>query len=84
MLKGKTGQAYNIANEENTTTIREMAEMVAANFSSGKSKVVVDIPKENMGYAPSTKLRLSAEKLRALGWQPRFTLKEMYERMIEK
>ena len=84
LLKGEKGQTYNVANEVNTLSVKQMAELVAQNFSNGKSKVVVKIPKENMGYAPETKLRLSAEKIRALGWIPKYDLKQMYERMIGK
>ena len=83
LLRGEKGQTYNIANEENTMTIKEMATLVAENFSNNRSKVVIDIPKENMGYAPKTNLRLSSDKIKALGWTPKYNLKQMYERMIE-
>ena len=35
-----------------------------------------------MGYSPTTKLLLSAAKLEALGWKPRYDLHEMYDRLI--
>lgn len=81
--KGQDGEAYNVVNEANTMSVRQMAELVAAEFSDGKSKVVFDIPAENTyGYAADTGLRLSAAKLRALGWEPKKGLKEMYRDMI--
>ena len=80
---GKAGEAYTVVNEETTRTIRAMAEMVAERFSNGKSKVVFDIPEGNrFGYAPETKIQLSGEKLRTLGWMPEICLEEMYRRMI--
>lgn len=83
LKSGKNGEAYTVVNEETTRTIAEMAEMVAQKFSNGKSKVVFDIPEGNQfGYAPETRLRLSAAKLRALGWQPEVGLEEMYQRMM--
>ncbi len=83
LRSGENGEAYTVVNEETTRTIAEMAEMVASKFSNGKSKVVFDIPEGNhYGYAPETRLRLSAEKLRALGWQPEVGLEEMYQRMM--
>ena len=82
--KGKNGEAYNVANEENTMSIREMAELVAETLSDGKSRVVVDIPPDNLyGYAADTGLRLSSEKLRALGWKPTKNLRRMFLDMIE-
>lgn len=82
--KGENGQAYNVCNEKTTTTIADMAHMVADEYSGGKSKVVFDIPEDARiyGYAPDVKMRLSSEKLRKLGWKPEFGLKEMYERLI--
>lgn len=77
--KGTDGEAYNVVNEENTMTIRQMAELVANQVAGGKIKVVYDIADDNhYGYAPDTGLRMSGEKLRALGWKPQKTLYEMY------
>ena len=36
-----------------------------------------------MGYAPITKLRLNVDKLKQLGWEPYFSLEEMFDRLIE-
>ena len=83
MAKGESGQAYTVVNEENTMTIKEMAELVAENFSDGRSKVVIEIPKDDPGYAPKTVLRLSATKIRSLGWNAEYNLKAMYQRMME-
>lgn len=83
LKKGVPGEAYTLVNEETTRTIAEMADMVAKTFSDGRSRLVFDIPEGNaFGYAPDTKMRLSAKKMRDLGWQARYTLAEMYERMI--
>ena len=84
LAKGKTGEAYNIANEDSHTTVREMAELVANEVTGGKIKVRIDIPKDgsSLGYAPDTKLYLSSEKMRALGWKPEVGLLEAYQRMI--
>lgn len=77
--QGTDGEAYNVVNEENTMTIRQMAELVANQVAGGKIKVVYDIADDNhYGYASDTGLRMSGEKLRTLGWQPRKSLKEMY------
>lgn len=83
LVKGKNGEAYNIANENNHTTIAAMAEMVAEKIGGGRIKVVFDIPKENLfGYAADTKMKLCSEKIQSLGWKPSVDLEEAYTRMI--
>lgn len=85
LVKGQRGQAYNVTNEENHTTIVEMARMVAKVFGNKNSCVVFDIPEDSKeyGYAPLTKMHLSAEKMEKLGWKPKVDLMESYRRMIE-
>jgi nucleoside-diphosphate-sugar epimerase len=82
--KGAAGEAYNVANPEASMTIRQMAEVVAREVAGGTIKVVVKPPRdiESRGYAPPSAYRLSADKLRALGWEPRYGMAEMYRRMI--
>lgn len=90
LRKGEDGQAYNIVNEANTMRIREMAELVAGNLSSGHAghdgiSVIYDIEDNGKtGYAPETELKLSSEKLRGLGWRPRKKLIQMYMDILEE
>ena len=79
--KGAAGEAYNVANPATYCTIREMAEALAA--AHPPTRVVVDLSgAEGRGYAPEFRMRLSVEKLEALGWRPRTGLVEAYDRMI--
>lgn len=80
LLKGQNGEAYNVANDKTYITIRDMAELLRDRFNP-EIKVVVESHPE-MGYAPVTKLHLSAEKLKTLGWLPKYNLKEMFNRLI--
>lgn len=81
--KGENGQAYNVVNEQNTMTIREMAELVAEKIARNRIRVIFDIPAENTyGYARDTGLRLSGEKLRKLGWMPVQGMEEMYLELL--
>ena len=81
LLRGEKGEAYNIANKESYISIKDMAYMVRDEFNPNID--VVLNPKENQGYAPETKLRLDTRKLEALGWQPKYSLKEMFDRLIK-
>lgn len=84
LLRGENGQAYTVANEESSITIRGMAEMVARELANGEIQVVLDIPEDayTYGYAPDVKMHLSSAKLRQLGWKPEISLPETYRRMI--
>ena len=84
MLDGKYGEAYNVANHGASTTIREMAELVADDVCGGTIKVVVSIPEDihKRGYAPVVSHSLNTDKLKALGWIPRYGLADMYRRII--
>lgn len=80
LLRGKAGEAYNIANKDSYISIRDMAFMLKDFFNPTLSVIIC--PKENQGYAPQTKLKLSTEKIESLGWKPRFELQKMFERLI--
>ena len=80
MLRGKNGDAYNVANESTYISARGMAEFLRDNFNPAID-VRVEL-NDNMGYAPVSKLDLSTKKLCTLGWQPRYDLKLLFERLI--
>lgn len=80
LLKGKDGDAYNVANPSSYISIRELAEFLVREFSP-VSKVKLELSSDR-GYAPPTKLNLNTEKLECLGWRPKYDLKEMFTRLI--
>ncbi len=83
LKKGEWGEAYTVVNEEMTMEIRQMAQLIINEFSNGKGKVVFDIPESNIyGYAATTKMKLSSEKIRQLGWEPKVNMVSAYKRMI--
>lgn len=84
LICGKNGEAYNVVNEENTMTIRQMAELAASKVAEGRIGVRYDIPADNCyGYAKDTGLRLSGRKLVSLGWKPEKKLEDMYREILE-
>ncbi len=85
LYHGKAGEAYNVVNEANTMRIRDMARLVAEQIAGGKIKVKMELEAPGItGYAPDTSLKLSAEKLRKLGWNPSKKLTEMYRDVIQE
>jgi len=84
LLKGKDGEAYNIANPAASASICEMAEIVANEVCGGNIKAVMNVPEDvaERGYAPDVGFTLNADKLRALGWKPKYGLADMYKRLI--
>ena len=85
LIKGKSGNVYNLANEETYCSIREMAELVADRVAGGKIKVRMEIPDNLMeyGYAAELSMNLVTEKIQNIGWEPQYDLQTMYCRMIE-
>jgi len=80
LYKGKSGEVYNVAREDSYITVRDMAQFVQDNFNrEGKIKFNL---RNDMGYAPTTKLRLDISKLRKLGWVPKHTLFDMFSDLI--
>lgn len=74
---------YNVVNERSHTTIKGMAELLIDQLGDGKQKVVVDVAKRNMGYAPAVRMTMSSEKISTvIGWHPITNLMDSYRRMI--
>lgn len=67
LLKGTSGEAYNIADADSSISIRELAETIAG--ICGK-KVVIDLPDadEKRGFNVVSKSVFSTKKLETLGW----------------
>ncbi len=85
LLRGEPANAYTVVNERTSMPIREVAQLVSDTLTGGRSKLRFEIP-ENAnvyGYAPDVTMRLSARKLRALGWEPEVDLPEMFRRLAQ-
>ena len=81
LLKGVSGEAYNVANEETYISAKGLAELIQRSFCPD-IKVVFEIS-DNTPYAPVTKQKLSAEKLRDLGWNPNYNLKDIISKLMK-
>lgn len=80
LLRGLNGEAYNVANESTYISAKGMADFLKDNFNPNiQVKVVLD---DSLGYAPPTKLKLSSQRLRSLGWKPMYDLKKIFDNLI--
>lgn len=77
------GEAYNVANEGNYSSIAEMADVVIRSIGSGESRLRLPAVEniEGEGYAPTLHMNLDTQKLRNCGWKPWYDLEEMFRRM---
>ena len=73
LLQGKTGEAYNAADERSDITLWELANVIAA--KAGTS-VCYELPEESerKGYSTATKALLDGNKLKKLGWKAQHDL----------
>lgn len=75
---------YNIGNESCKVSIRELAEIMVDIYPERNLKLVFDIPEGGTkGTAPYTLGILSSKKLRALGWDPKYSVKDGFARTLE-
>ena len=81
LLRGKDGEAYNIANRESILSIKELAEMIA---NMAGVKIVYDIPSEQevKGYSKVQRAVLDSSKLESLGWKPFIFLEDGLNRVL--
>ena len=79
----QNGGVYTVANPDACVPIKELARLCSETLSGGRARVVFDIPESALtyGYAPDVKMRLNADKMKALGWQPSIPLDEMLRRL---
>ncbi len=80
--KGEPGQAYNVCNDKETRSVREIAELVSRDVAGGRIGVRIE-KKDNMGYAPDVAMYLDSEKLRKLGWSPTVDMQDSYNRLVD-
>lgn len=86
LLDGEPATAYNAANEAAYVSIRKMAETVAELTAGHPSGPIRVTRKEDVAAAkvfpPELYMDLDTTRLRSLGWQPAYGLREMFQRMI--
>lgn len=85
LLKGKSGEAYNIGNPKAETTILELATLLVSLFPERKLKVSrVASKSDTDGYLQTKVDRACPDiaKIAELGWEPSLDLREGFSRTI--
>lgn len=82
LLRGENGEAYNIADEKSDITLRDLAGIIA---DIAGRKVIFEIPDavEAAGYSKATKARLNGSKLKNIGWNPMYSIRDGLERTMK-
>ena len=72
-MKGKNGEAYNVADENSDIRLKDLAELIARICNVN---VVFEAPNsvELAGYSKATKSRLDSSKLQNLGWRANYSI----------
>lgn len=87
LLNGMNGETYNVCNDSETRSVKEIAHLVAVDVADalGMNTIGIkyDIPAYNKyGFAPNYDMYLSSKKLRKLGWEPKISMIEGYKQIV--
>jgi nucleoside-diphosphate-sugar epimerase len=81
LIKGKSGEAYNIADESSDIYLKDLAAILAE--LSGRN-VIFELPDatESKGFSKATKAILDANKLKEFGWNAKENINSGLERTV--
>ena len=80
LLKGESGRAYNIANEEQEISIKKFVESLT---EIANVKVILNIEDtQNKGYAKIKNTILDSSNLKVLNWKTKFNIKKSMENIF--
>ena len=83
LLRGQNGNAYNIVCDRTNMTIKDSAEWLISEYGAPGTKVVIDIPEYNAGFAPDNNMVLNNSKIKELGWNAEHDLKYGYNQLLD-
>lgn len=82
LINGEYGVAYNVSSEKTNVHLKDFANLCAAYHGR---KVLFDLPSESerKGYSVATQAILSNDRIKAIGFEPQYEIKEAIYRTIE-
>jgi nucleoside-diphosphate-sugar epimerase len=81
LFHGEPAMAYNLANETESISIKDLAHMMATLREDKKIKVVVSEGGQK-GYCTYRRTALDTSAIEQLGWKPQISLKEGINRVL--
>ena len=82
LFHGGTGKAYNLANETEPVSIKDLAHLLAVSREDKKIHVVVSESAQK-GYCAYRRTALDTSAIEQLGWKPQISLKEGVDRIFQ-
>jgi nucleoside-diphosphate-sugar epimerase len=82
LLKGDVGVPYNVSSEKTNIRLKDFAQMCA---EACDRKVVFDLPTdiESKGYSTAQRAILNNDRIKAIGFQPKYEMHDAILRTIE-
>ena len=80
-VDGKPNEAYNISNETEEISVKDLAFMMKEMYQD--TEVVFNIEENKNEYVKFKRVPLDTTKLEALGWKPRVSLKNGIENTVK-
>lgn len=81
-LYGRPGEAYNLANETEPLSIREIARMICSLFPEREIKVKFAGEQSKVGYCTYPRVALDTKKIESIGFLPCINLEEGLARTV--
>lgn len=80
---GKSGEIYNLADDDSYNSIKNLAKIIAEKISPKKLAVRVSTGKNLAKYPKNHTWKLNSKKARELGWRPEILLEKSLRRLYE-
>lgn len=81
LLKGNNGEAYNVCNNKEFWSIKELAEKLINIFPEFKLKVILQNKNNNI-TTNKNNICLDNSKIKKLGWMPKYTIEDGFKKVI--
>lgn len=84
LLTGKSGEAYNVGNQNGEISILELAKILVGFSKNKNNKIIFDCEKEQKGYIKSEISRNCPDisKIKTLNWSPDCSVRDGFKRTI--
>lgn len=81
-FRGNNANAYNVSNPDQEISIKKLANTVARFNSSNNQKVIFSKQNKNYLKSPISRQQVSVDKLKKLGWAPKYSIYEGFKRSV--